>query len=539
MLKNDWKFLLCITIILITITSLPYLYGYLVRPADTVFLGIGVFNPVDPPVYYSYIEQAKSGHWLFKDLFTSEPGQKPFLNLLWLAIGGLAKILSLSPILAFHLSRLILIPLFVFVVYKFCRLVFAEAQKERLKIKLTSVLFFFSGGFGGLVSFFSKNTIPLESWWPEAYAFWSIYHSPHFVASWILIVASFYFLLKGYLNGRWKEIVWAGLLAALASQFHSFYLALFVPISLAFAFYELFSKKIAGKKIFFQTIVYNLFLVPIAFYYLWYLLNDQVMFGRLFENIMLTPYLALVITAFGFNSILGGIAIFQYLKSKKGGSQSAPTLIWDFIVIWAVSVLFLLYSPLPFQRRLIEGWQLPVVILAVPLLLLFLDIWRTSQGRLTRYLFYLLIPLLFFSSNLVVWLNSFAIYHQPSRQPNFYLSENLWQALSWLEKQGGWEEVVLTAHYTGLITPFLAEKKVFLGHNYETIKSQVKSKIVQWFFGGNGEDEKKKEFLKQTNVKYVIWGEREKQLGDFQPEEKDYLKKIFENRETRIYQITL
>lgn len=554
MCKSNTKFLICLSLTLILLTSLPYLYGYLTKPAGTVFLGTGFFNPGDLPVYYSYIEQAKNGHWLFKDLFTSEAGQLPFINLLWLVIGWLARLLSISPLWAFHLARLILVPVFVWVVYKFCRLIShyvilrPKAEESSIEnnrrsftaLRMTLLLFFFSGGFGGLVSFFQKNPWqPLEIWWPEAYAFWSIYHSPHFIASWILIAASFYFLLKGYLSGRWREIVWAGLLAALASQFHSFYLALFAPISLMFAFYQLFSRKNPGGKIFWQTTVYNLFLLPVAFYYYLYLASDRVMWGRLFENFMPTPYAALVLTAFGFISILAGLTIFRYFQSSGRGQPQrvAPTLIWNFLIIWVIGVLFLLYSPLPFQRRLIEGWQLPVVILAVPSLVWLLNFLKIKKMRLERYFLYLLFGLLFIASNINIWFNTFTIYRQTSRQPNFYLSENLWQALAWLNRRGNLNEIVLTAKLTGMMTPFLAEKTVFWGHDLETINSKNKAKTLAWFFSNNREDEQKKEFLKQTGIKYVVWGEWEKKLGDFQPEKKNYLKKIYENQETRIYQI--
>lgn len=530
-MKNNWKLICLISGLLMLFSTLPYFYGYLVRPTGTTFLGTGFFHPGDLLVYYSYIEQAKDGHWLFKDMFTAETDQKPFINLLWLTIGGIAKIFSLNSILAFHLARLILIPVFVFAVYKFLALVFRD---NSARLKLAMLLFFFSGGFGGLVSFFQANRWePLEIWWPEAYSFFSIYHSPHFIASWTLIVGSFYFLLKGYTSGRWRHIVWAGLLATLACQFHSFYLALFAPISMIFAVYQVLGRNTARRQILRQTFIYNLFLLPVIIYYGWFFINgDSVLAGRLFDNLMSTPSLWYVLFAFGFISFLALIAIGQYLRSNQ------RFIIWDFLVLWAISLPILLYAPLPFQRRLVEGWQLPMVILATIPLQKIIDCARARKDWLIKvraYIYTPLLLLLFGTSTLIIWFYSLAIYHQPGRQPNFYLSDDLGHALAWLKKQGKREDILLAAKYTGLMTPFWAGKTAYWGHAFETIKSEEKWKNIQWFFANNGEDEEKKLFLKQTNVKYLVWGQWEKQLGNFQPETKNYLEKIYDVDGVQIY----
>lgn len=82
-------------------------------------------------------------------------------------------------------------------------------------------------------------------------------------------------------------------------------------------------------------------------------------------------------------------------------------------------------------------------------------------------------------------------------------------------------------------------RTVFIGHPVETSGFTQKMIDVNWFFQENNGDNEKKEFLRKNNVNYIYFSDEEKQMGSFTPGEKDYLKKIFENNETEIYQSKL
>jgi len=53
--KKEWSFLVIIAFLLIFITSLPYIYGYLTAPEDTHFLAISGINRFDYANYFSYM----------------------------------------------------------------------------------------------------------------------------------------------------------------------------------------------------------------------------------------------------------------------------------------------------------------------------------------------------------------------------------------------------------------------------------------------------------------------------------------------------
>lgn len=526
-LKNR-RFLFVISALLMILTSLPYFYGYTLTPPRTIFLGNGFFNSHDYPVYYSYIEQIKNGAWLLKDVFTAETGQKPFLNIFWLGLGLTARIFSLNPILIFHLARIFLIPLFVFVVNKFLDLVFQEDKNKRKKIKLALALFFFTAGWGGFLSLWQKDyQWPLEVWWPEAYGFFSAYASPHFLASWILIVASLYYFIRGLKENSGKKIILAGFLGALLGQFHAFYLALLLPLSLIFILYCLPKQK-EKKLILWRSFLYSLSFLPVIIYYFYLLTNDKIMTERLFESQMLSPNNFLIIFfAFGFNLTLALISAFLFFKKNQKSVEK------KIIVLWALTVPFLLLAPLPFQKRLIEGWQLPVIILTTETLFLIFD--KFAKKTIIKYCQFVFILIFFILPAGLVWFFTLTIYRHPQDRL-FYLPTGIYQSLQWLKKTDqNKNSVVLAAPATSLAAAFVANKTVYWGHKFETVRAREKVETLQWFFDNNDQDETTEKFLKYWRVKYLIWGAAEKKAAKFKPEEKKYLDKIYADEGVEIY----
>ncbi|KKR48606.1 MAG: hypothetical protein UT86_C0004G0092 [Candidatus Magasanikbacteria bacterium GW2011_GWC2_40_17] len=526
MKRQEWIFISIISGLLIIITAVPYLYGWLMTPPNYSFLGNGFFNSHDNHVYYAYIEQVKAGHFLLKDVFTSET-QKPFLNIFWLLAGLLASFFHLGPIFTLHFLRIILIPLFVIIAYKFALLAYENDAKKELKIRLAILFLFFTAGFGGLICLFNKNfSSPLEVWWPEAYAFLSSYFSPHFIASWTLLLLSFYFLIKGLKENSYKKICYAGLFGLFLIQFHTFYLALIAPVSLIFLIYSKNLIKDAVKKI----ILYNLFFVPAVAYYFFMIASDEVMGQRLFNNLMLTPNSPTkIILAFGLIIPLAIIAFLNLLKEKNNLAKI-------FLNIWFISVPFLILSKLPFERRLIEGWQFPAIILAVDSIFLiknkfapFKKISALIFNRLTFFLIFIF-PLIF------IYFILFNVYYNPGER-QFYLPNEVKDSLVWLKNKGTYDDIVLSSTYTGLAAAFMADKTVFIGHGFETLDSRKKMKQMAWFFQTNTEDDLKKEMLKNWNIKYLIFGPYEKALNSiYEPDQKKYLTKIYSQKGVEIYQ---
>jgi len=146
-------------------------------------------------------------------------------------VGNLAKIFNWSVIFSFHFIRLFLTPVFVVAVYIFFTLFFRES-KER---KLALIFLLFSDGVGAyfiapfsLLDFSGQPGFgtPNDIWVPESITFLSLYKTPHFIASLILMILIFLLMLLAFEKKQFRYSFGAGILAAIYFNFHPFYIPL-------------------------------------------------------------------------------------------------------------------------------------------------------------------------------------------------------------------------------------------------------------------------------------------------------------------------
>lgn len=532
---QEWKFVGLMGVILILLTFLPIIIGQIATPSDSVFLGRQTLNSPDLSVYYSSIEQVKSGHYLFKNFFTSEPHSYFIFDPFWLIIGLFAKIFSLSSFLAYQISRFLLIPILLVAAYYLIAFFF----QEKIKRKICFIFLLFSSGMGWLYGFSLKNfpEIPTDLWVPEAFFFLSCYNSPHFIVSLTLIILIFLLSLLSFERYRPVYSLAAGFCVLFLSLFHPYHLPTIFGVLLVFIII-CFLKE---KKINFNYLKYYfillLFALPAVFYHFWLLQNFWVRQQHFFQNICLTPSLLMVLLGYGFLSIFALIGAY-ILIIKKVKSQKDI-----FLLSWLGIQFFLIYFPFAFQRRLLEGLQIPLVILAVFGLFFLKDylkekpIFRKyffSKDNLLRKIFFLWLFLIcFFGSNLTILLNDLSLYLKDNSR--IYLKKEEQKAMLWLKNNTPEESAILSSLENGNLIAAISLRQVYLGHLHQTAQSSKKKEGIERFFKKSN-DAEKIFFLKENGIDYLYFAEEEKNQALFSPGEKEYLKKVYGNNEATIYQ---
>lgn len=543
--KQEWRFIWLLSAVVIIITTLPYLVGFLFTPDGTTYNGLHALSPGDIPVYYSYLRQIKSGNFLLYNFFTSELQTQGTLNVWWLMVGLFGKWFNLSWPIIFQLSRILMIPVLVMVAYIFFSYFFIEQRVRRLAM----IFLLFSAGIGASVAPFlqainpTRGALawPIDLWITEATTFTALYHSSHMIASLVLMLIILLLIFLGLNQNKISYAVTAGLVGLFYFNFHPYYLPVVYGVAILYFFYLTWQQ----RKIHWQQLAWvGLFIVlslPSAVYHGWLILADPVIYQRAMQNVTpLSPW-PYVVMGYGWLVIGGLISLFIKIKTKQWTKQ------YVFMLLWLLVNLSLIILPFPFSSRYTQGLHIILVYLTVDALVYLYNYVRLNFSNIYKKiivgntLFFSIIFVLFFClSNIFQLVRD--VYYFTSK-PNqtgeiFYLENDLLESYGWLEQQPK-NQVVLAADIPAKFTPSMAGQLAYVAHAHETIFYYAKALSMRWFYADNNreKDNKKHAWLQREEIDFVLYSSYEKELGDFKPQEKDYLLPVFSSGQTTIYQV--
>lgn len=114
--RSEVNFLICFTLGLCVLTSIPYMLGRVVPFPGSVFSGV-IDHSFDTNNYLAYVHESANGSWLFYNPMTGEPHAPAFFNLEWLLMGKVARVFHLQPAAAMDVCRLLCLVLLCVAVY--------------------------------------------------------------------------------------------------------------------------------------------------------------------------------------------------------------------------------------------------------------------------------------------------------------------------------------------------------------------------------------------------------------------------------------
>ncbi|MCX6745838.1 MAG: hypothetical protein NTX00_02340 [Candidatus Parcubacteria bacterium] len=535
--KKEWRWVILLSIVMILILGLPYVYAYLNSQPGYFYTGLHSFTPGDYPVYFSYINQIKAGHWQLRDYFTSEaqPRGAGLINFFWLAVGLLARLFYLPADFAFHLSRLLLIPVFFIIFYIFTAYFFT-AKNQR---KLTVLFITFSSGIGtyfaGYLLKFPSGTDdliykwPLDLWIPELNVFSVLSHSSHIIFSFILLVAFMLLMLLAWDNNNYWYSLAAGLCGFVWFNFHPFffpYVAIILFLYLLYLIGKTKRIKLSGHYLLAMALS-----LPFIFYHYYKIKTDLVIGARASQNILPTPPFLFVFLGFGFLLIFSIIAII-YLAPKKILFKNNKHV---FLAIWLVAALAIIYAPIFFQRRFLMGMQIPMVFLIIILLANWAASHPNSKILANKFLLVMLFVIFFCFSTFFNLVRDVYYFHE--HIPQFYLPKEFKTGLNWLNDNNGEKKIILSYEITGQFIPGFINQQVYLAHGIETINYKEKRNEVSKFFADKFTEPEAKEFLKANRIGYVFFTNVERKYCQIKPADKDYLQPVFSDGQVEIYAV--
>jgi hypothetical protein len=534
--RKEWRFLFWFSLLVIALTTAPMIYGLLTAPRGATISGLHSLTPADSNVYFAYINQIKHGAIFNFNQFTTEPQTIGVFNLVWFAVGLLARIFNLSAVFAFQLARILFTPILIVAAYLLIAFFKRpdEGSPEVFKFRATAlVLMILGSGWGAYFSWqgrFDSNEIyhrAADLWMPEATFFNTIFHTPHFILASALIILIFLFFLLAVENKKSKYAFIAGLLGLILFNFHPYHFPTIYLTVFIFLLALLIEKKILFKK---ALGYFALLVLPssLSLLYHFYTQFDPVIAARSIQNITLSPPLVYFLIGFGAFIPLAIVGAWQYFKKPKDRWRL-------FLIVWCFTSFSICYLPgWQFGERNIQGTIFPLALLAADAWFYLKNKFPTIAAKLTAPLAGSIIFLVVFAPTSGYNLSrDFALFAEQT--PIFYRNANERSAYSWLNNQP--PANVLAAPINAIFLSAHTRDQVFLAHADETLWSERKTTLQNIFFNQKTTAAWRVAFLKQFDIKYLYWSAIEaRAYPNFEPANQGFLRLVFTNKEIIIYE---
>ncbi|MFC1727426.1 hypothetical protein ACFL0Y_02785 [Patescibacteria group bacterium] len=536
---KNWLIIFIISIFTIALALVPLWYAYSQIPEGHQMAGIG---RDDEYGLFAWAKQAQQGHWLFLNPYSLESVKRQLFNPLFLILGKLSLVLNNDLVLTFNLARVGLGLVFLLTSYWFFGNFF---RKKRARLAAFLILCF-SSGLGWWLFFVPSAKAPflfsaVSS--TEALSFPSLLFYPHFTAALTMMMVCFVFYLRLVKSGKWSDWLVSCLAGSLliATHPHESLALVLVPVV------YLFLSQGASLKQWLRTFFYWVGLGPMVAYF--GLLSQLDPVYKQFTQTPLAPLSWLdFIGAYGLLLPLAGWGAFKALTTKKSLKSRTDNY---FALAWVVTVMLLLLVPFGFQRKMVMGFHLPLVILVVLGIKVW---WMKIKSKFVAWSILIGLVLVLAPQNLYFVKSRVA---EISAEKEVYqLSDSFLKAQQWLEDNVEPESVILANPAIGLVTPAMAGRKVFLGHWGNTNFSEEKAEKLFTFLSSETDEVGRLNFFKEYSLDYY-WHDQEgvaynrwvfnveRQKGiriqelekDFDPSQKDYLELVFENSAAKIYKV--
>ncbi|MEM7117237.1 MAG: hypothetical protein AAF614_32690 [Chloroflexota bacterium] len=555
------------SLLLVVVTAVPYLLGYLTTPADTTYTHL-LMNPEDAQSYFAKMQQGYAGSWVYTIPFTAEQHEASFVGGFYLFLGHLARWLGIGLTAVWHLSRLFFATLLFLTLPPFIHHFLPDRRSQKSAFLLAA----FSSGFGWLLFLLQQpywlGSFPIEFKQPEAHLFFTAMTFPHMAWATTLLLWYVGNVADLMQTSSWKVLegsvqqqsasrkirygLVGGLTAVLLGITAPFLVYLLIGITILTGIWLVFWQ----KRPFLPTAIYlasPLACVAPLFLYYAYVLQTNAAF-RLWDEQALTPTAPWPHYVVAYGLFIGLALTVRLRQSSPESSQATDAvsthnsksifLLW----IWLLTAVFLLFMPLNQPRRFVQGVDVPLAILVT--LSLKAAVWpriqeaswfqrlianpRYTQAGMRRLLFLGFLGFVGLST-FYLWASVAvtAAFQQPD--PLFRPSDEQ-TAVLWLREAAPPNALVLGDYQTGSFVAGQGGQRVVLGHWAETGNFVKTETAVSQFFQANTDDTWRQDYVQRWQIDYVWHGPREQALGEFEPGKVGYLTAVYQNETITIYQ---
>jgi len=496
-----------------------------VRPAmqtdaDTAYLGFP-YLPTDHYAYMMYTAQtAKAGDILVDNQFTTSPQDGRFLMIGLAAAGAIQRLVPLPDPVVWHALRLIALAIFCLVLWKICVLIF----DRRWKASAAFAFVLFSGGVDWIArlvgrDWFTSTGKPWANFLDNPWNFSVFFASTNMVwaVPMTIVAAAVLFEIKAARALAATSDVGTG---SVASGRKTLYIR-GLSRGLVFAvlwFIHPYTAIVWGAMVVVSAVVPQkglsvgasiLTTIPAAIgpalvgaFIMWSQQDPVVAASNAQTGLWKLSY-----PVFLYPIVYGPWLLLPLALVGRNRPIDGTATRW--LLIWLGAGLVMTINPFITGAKFQVAMAMPLALLEVAGLFALTDYLASKLAAGARTIPIVATVIAIASANSIAVVAADFVTpaaRNATTTPTGHLRQL--ETLADLPDGG-----VLCDPYEGMLVPWKAGKHVFVGQWFLSTRHAEKAELVRWFFSGKGTPEQLAGFLDAANVRWVLYGPRERESG--------------------------
>ena len=511
--------------ILVSIAFLSAQAWLCVRPAqqtdaDTTYLGFP-YLPTDHYAYMMYTAQtAKNGQILVDNMFTTSPQHGRFLMIGLAATGAIQRLVPLPAPVVWHALRLIVLAIFCLVLWKICVMIFDRGWKTSAAFAFV----LFSGGVDWIVrlvgrDWFTSTGKPWANFLDNPWNFSVFFASTNLVWAVPMTIVAAAVLMEIRASRALAAAFDAGSGSGMPDR-KTLYIRGFVR-GLVFAllwFIHPYTAIVWGLMVVASAVVPQkgpgvgtsiLTTIPAAIgpalvgaFIMWSQQDPVVAASNAQTGLWKLNY-----PAYLYPIVYGPWLLLPLALVGPGRQMDRPATRW--LLIWLGAGLVMTLNPFITGAKFQVAMALPLALLEAAGLFALTDLLAGKPAAGTRAIPIAATVIAIASANSIAVVAADFV-TPAARTATTTPGDHILQLEALAELPDGG---VLCDPYEGMLVPWKAGKHVFVGQWFLSTRHAEKAELVRWFYSGKGTPEQLTGFLDAANVRWVLYGPREREYG--------------------------
>lgn len=356
--NQEWQWVILVSAALLICISIPFIWARAVSIPDLQFSGL-LNDPVEGAGYLAAMRQGYAGEMTFRPPFTPEMESGAFINIFYLSLGHLARVLNEPLVMVFDAARLAGGLVMLLALYRFI----ADWTDDHDQRRFTWAFAVLGSGFGFFYFLISGGFSPDLLNLPAAFPLQAVFTNAHYPWAISLQLLLIHVFLKFVLDENEEKISLnlytiffaLGSLAYASLMPYAWLVTLLASIVVFIALW--FERKRFPLRELSFGAVGGIFALPIVAYQFWLFFIDRGIFHQLFLLQLPDPIMPWLLgVSFGLLLLLAIAGVIGNTRYTDTGHL--------FLITWMAAGLILLTLPIPHGREFALSLVVPIAIFA-------------------------------------------------------------------------------------------------------------------------------------------------------------------------------